>query len=82
MNTWEQLHLIKKYLSLLQSIPDMALYAEIWRLLGMEYLIIGAFANADYCQARAEHYSQETGEYIRLIELPFAELIQVPAVQS
>jgi hypothetical protein len=78
MNAWSRLQLIKKYLSRLQNIPDMGIYAETWRLLAVEYLIIGATANAEYCQARADHYGQMVpGEYVRLIEQPTAELILV-----
>jgi hypothetical protein len=80
MTTWNRLHLIKNYLSRLQNIPDMALYAETWRLLGIEYLILGAPANAEYCLSRANHYqAMAPGEYVRLIESPVAELIHVPA---
>jgi hypothetical protein len=77
-----RLQLIKKYLSSLQNIPDMGIYAETWRLLGIEFWIIGATANAEYCQSRAAHYEQQgTGEYARLIDQPVAELIHVPAAQ-
>jgi hypothetical protein len=80
MNTWDELHTRKMYLSNLQNIPDMVLYADAWRLLAVDYLAIGATANADYCQARANHYGQLAGgEYIRLIEGQIAELIIVEA---
>jgi hypothetical protein len=78
MNTWNRLQLVKKYLSNLQNIPDMALYAETWRLLSIEFLILGAISNALYCQSRAEYYAELAGgEWLRLIEQPVAELIQV-----
>jgi hypothetical protein len=83
MNTWARLQLVKKYLQSLQNIPDMAIYAETWKLLGIEFLIIGASANAAYCQARAVYYRQMVpGEYIRLIDQPVAELIHVPEVPN
>ena len=80
MTTFDELHKIKMYLSLLQNICDMALYAEIWRLLSIQYLVIGAVSNAFYCQSRASYYAELAGgEYVRLIDSPVAELIEVPA---
>lgn len=80
MSTWEELHKIKIYLSRLQNIPDMALYAETWRLLSLQYLVIGAISNALYCQSRASYYAGLVGgEYVRLFESPVAELVEVPS---
>jgi len=75
---WQELHKRKMELSSLQNIPDMAIYAAAWNALATDYRFVGAPANAEYCQARADHYTKIAGEYVRLIELPFAELIQVP----
>lgn len=79
MNTWQELHKRKMYLSLLQNIPDMVLYALAWNQLAADYRVIEATANAEYCQSRADHYGQLAGgEYVRLIDGQIAELIQVP----
>ena len=80
MNTFEELHKIKMYLSLLQNIPNMAIYAETWRLLSLAYLVLGAISTALYCQSRACYYAELAGgEYVRLIDAPVAELVEVPA---
>ena len=80
MPTLTQLEEIKKYLSLLQNIPNMAVYAETWRLLSLAYLALGAISTALYCQSRACYYAEMAGgEYVRLIEAPVAELVEVPA---
>jgi hypothetical protein len=77
---WEQLHQRKMELSFLQNIPDMAIYAAAWNCLATDYRFIGAPANAEYCQSRADHYGKFAGEYVRLIEQPFAELVEVPSI--
>lgn len=67
----------KTYLSLMQNIEDMQWYAAAWRQLAGEFTAIDAIYNAQDCQSHAEHYGKFTGEYVRLVELPFAELIEV-----
>ena len=77
---WDELNKRKLELSFLQTIPDMALYAAAWNCLAVDYRFIGGEANAEYCQARADHYATLAGsEYVRLFEQPFAELVQVPS---
>jgi hypothetical protein len=80
MNTFEELHKIKMYLSLLQNIPNMAIYAATWQGLFVGYLALGAISNALYCQSRAEYYGEHAGgEWVRLVDAPVAELILVEA---
>jgi hypothetical protein len=77
---WEELHKIKMYLSLLQNIPNMAIYAATWQGLFLGYLSLGAISNALYCQSRAAFYGEQAaGEWVRLVDAPVAELIEVPA---
>jgi hypothetical protein len=80
MPTLEQLEEIKKYLSYLQNIPNMAIYAATWQGLFVGYLALGAISNALYCQSRAAFYGEQAaGEWVRLVDAPVAELIEVPA---
>jgi hypothetical protein len=80
MPTLEQLEEIKMYLSYLQNIPDMAIYAATWQGLFVGYLALGAISNALYCQSRAEYYGEHAGgEWVRLVDAPVAEMILVEA---
>jgi hypothetical protein len=72
--------LIKRMMDLagMQNIPSMAAYAEEWNKLGADFQAIGFENTAANCRARFEHYRDlNPGEYVRLIEQPIAELIQV-----
>lgn len=65
-------------LSLLNIIPDMGEYAKDWQRLAMKADIDGRPATAEACRARAKYYYELTGgEYIRLVQGCFAELIPV-----
>jgi hypothetical protein len=80
MPTLEQLEEIKMYLSYLQNIPNMAIYAATWQGLFVGYLALGAISNALYCQSRADYYGEHAaGEWVRLVDAPVAELVEVPA---
>jgi hypothetical protein len=80
MPTLEQLEEIKKYLSYLRNIPNMAIYAATWQGLFVGYLSLGAISNALYCQSRAEYYGEHaSGEWVRLVDAPVAEMILVEA---
>jgi hypothetical protein len=80
MPTLEQLEEIKKYLSYLRNIPNMAIYAATWQGLFLGYLALGAISNALYCQSRAEYYGEHAaGEWVRMVDAPVAELIMVEA---
>ncbi len=77
MSAWPELQARKMQLSLMQNIPDMALYAVAWECLAADFVAIGADANAEYCRSRAKHYGELAGgEWVRLIEMPVAELIE------
>lgn len=72
--------LIKKRISLsLQNIiPDMDAYAEEWNKLSADFTAIGMLANAVMCFKNYQNYKKiADGEYIRLIEGSFAELLPV-----
>ena len=72
--------LIKKRiaLSLQNIIPDMDAYAEEWNKLSADFAAIGMLENAEMCNKNYQHYKEiADGEYIRLIEGSFAELIPV-----
>lgn len=67
-------------LSLQNIIPDMDAYAEEWNKLGADFAAIGMLANAEMCFKNYKHYREiADGEYIRLIENSFSELIQTNA---
>jgi hypothetical protein len=72
----------KRELSDMNAIPDMRAYAATWTQLADEFQSIGLLSNAEYCRSRGTHYSQIAGgEYIKLTDGPFAELLEVtPAV--
>jgi hypothetical protein len=65
-------------LSLLNIIPDMAEHAKEWQRLAMKADIADRPSTAEACRSRAKYYYELTGgEYIRLVEGCFAELIPV-----
>ena len=65
-------------LSLQNIIPDMDAYAEEWNKLSADFAALGMLANAAMCNKNYQHYKEiADGEYIRLIEGSFAELIPV-----
>lgn len=67
-------------LSLQNIIPDMNEYAEEWNKLSTDFAAIGMLANAEMCFKNYKHYREiADGEYIRLIENSFSELIQTNA---
>jgi hypothetical protein len=67
-------------LSLMNNIPDMQEYAKDWQRLAILANQNGRYSTAQTCRTRAEHYcNMAGGEYIRLVEGCFAELILVPA---
>jgi hypothetical protein len=69
----------KRTLEQTNEIPDMAQYALDWQELAADFRAIGFVFCASYCQARGDHYGKEAGgEYIKLVEGSFAELIEVP----
>lgn len=63
-------------LSLQNIIPDMDAYAEEWNKLSADFAALGMLVNAEMCNKNYQHYKEiADGEYIRLIEGSFAELI-------
>jgi hypothetical protein len=77
---WQELQKRKLELSIMKNIPSMAEYAEAWNMLAADFDAIGAPFNAEYCRGRFRQYRDLAGgEYMRLIELPFSELVQVSA---
>ena len=64
-------------LSQMKEIPDMGRYAQEWAALAADFEACGLLSNAGYCKSRAQHYATMAGAYIRVIEQPFAELIEV-----
>lgn len=65
-------------LSLMQNIPSMSYYARQWQALARGFEIYRMPSNAEYCHARAAHYAELSGgEYVRLIDAPVAELVEV-----
>lgn len=74
--------LTKRYmeLCLMQNIADMQGYALSWRRLMAAAQVIGFRSLARNARARWRHYRDMAGgEYVRLFEQPFAELILVEA---
>ena len=65
----------------LQNIPDMRQYAAAWLILSRDFRACGLRSNAEYCKARGRHYAtvarEYGGEYVRLFDMPLAELIGV-----
>lgn len=65
-------------LAFAQNIPDIRGYANEWQALAVECVIGGRPALAGMCQGRADFYKvQADGEYVRLLEGSFSELIAV-----
>lgn len=65
-------------LAFTQNIPDIQGYADDWQALAVECKIHGRPALAGMAQARADFYRvQAEGEYVRLIDGSFSELIAV-----
>ena len=65
-------------LSAMQTIPDMRAFAAAWLQLADDFQTCGLLNNAATCRARGEYYAELAGgEYIRLIDGSFAELIAV-----
>jgi hypothetical protein len=72
--------LISRKLALAQQteIPDMAAYAEEWNKLAADFEACGLMNNAADCEARFVYYrDMNPGAYIRKIEMPFADIVQV-----
>ena len=72
--------LMERYngLAFQQEIPNIARYAFEWKTLGDDCDIAGRPALAQMCHSRAKLYGEQAGgEYIRLIETPFSELVAV-----
>jgi hypothetical protein len=73
----------KRILSEMNVIPDMRAYAAGWTQLADEFQSIGLESNAEYCRSRGTHYSQIAGgEYIKLTDGPFAELLEVTEAEQ
>lgn len=71
--------LMQRYLelSLMQNI-NIARYAFQWKTLSEDAAKADRPNLAEMCASRADFYGKQAGdEYIRLIETPFSELIQV-----
>ena len=65
-------------LSLAHEIPDMQEYAKQWQQLAMDCDKEDRVATAETCRKNAKHYCEMYGgEYIRLVEGCFAELIPI-----
>jgi hypothetical protein len=63
-----------------QTIDSMEVYAQSWYILAADFGGAGRPAMAESCIGRWKQYRNEpAGEYIRLIEMPFSELIPVEA---
>jgi hypothetical protein len=68
----------KDALAFANEIPDMHAYAFGWLTLAADFESCGLVSNAAYCRSRGEYYMQLAGgEYIKLVEGPFAEMILV-----
>ncbi len=76
---WQDLQKRQTDLSLMQNIPDLAMYAEAWNFLAADFEAIDVPLNAEYCRKQWRHYRDLAGdEYVRMLELP---LISVPAME-
>jgi len=63
----------------MQNIPDMAAYALEWEKLTADCQAAQRFSLAALCGSKAEHYRNLAGgEYVRLIQDTFVELVEVP----
>ena len=68
-------------LAMAQIIPDVASYAIEWMKLAADAEAYSRFSLAGMCRSRGDFYAQQDyGEYIRLIEGSFSELLPVSAV--
>lgn len=66
------------YLCGMQNIPDIEQYAFDWMDLARRFDAIGATHSAGSARGRGEHYQKQAGgEYLRIIEGSFSELIAV-----
>jgi len=64
----------------MQNIENMARYSFEWTVLADDFAVCGRPAMAGMCYARAKQYGELAGgEFIRLFEMPFSELIRVDA---
>lgn len=66
-------------LTQMQNILDMQAYALAWRKLMACSQRAGRRNLARNARARWHNYRVMQGEYVRLFEQPFSELIQVPS---
>ena len=65
-------------LSLMHSIEDLHDYGHKWQRLAYECDKEGRVATAETCRKNAAHYwGMDGGEYIKLVETSFSELIRV-----
>lgn len=65
-------------LSAVQEIPNIARYAFEWNVLAEDAANAGRVASAEAWSERGRFYAQQAGgEYIRLIDGSFSELVQV-----
>lgn len=68
-------------LAFVQNIPDVQAYGNEWKLLGEMCEAENRPALAAMCFSRASWYlGQPVGEYVRLTDGPFSELIPVESV--
>lgn len=68
----------RRELDATQYIPDMYAFCFAWQTLADDFDACGLTQNAEYCRGKYRQYSQvPNGEYVRLIEPPVAELLQV-----
>lgn len=67
-------------LSRIQNIPDVHRYALDWHKLAADARLVGRVASAEAYQKRGDFYlEQAEGEYVRIIEDSFSQLIRVDA---
>jgi hypothetical protein len=68
----------KTELAMMNEILNMEWYADAWLQLAAEFEKFGYPSNAEDCNSRGIHYHTFTrGEYIKLVDGPFAEMILV-----
>ena len=75
--------LMERYykLAAVQEIPNIARYAFEWAVLAEDAAKAGREACAEAWNKRGQFYAQQAGgEYIRLIEGSFSELVQVSEI--
>lgn len=77
MNTTDTLMQRYLELSMMQNI-NIARYAFQWRTLAEDCIKANRPETAAMCASRADFYGKQApGEYVRLIETPLSELIEV-----